>query len=79
MAKSGQSLFRSRPKRPLFARRENRLQFSSAALAEIAIGGAPARRGRIDLKGDLPMFRLPELGHDAHDSRQTRRFILIET
>jgi hypothetical protein len=42
---------------------------------------APAGRrgGRIDLKCFLPMFRLPELGRGAHDSRQTRQFNFIET
>jgi hypothetical protein len=37
------------------------------------------RGGRIDLKCFLPMFRLPELGRGAHDSRQTRQFNFIET
>jgi hypothetical protein len=34
---------------------------------------------RIDLKRFLPMFRVPELGRGAHDSRRTRQFIFIET
>jgi hypothetical protein len=39
----------------------------------------PRRGGRIDLKCFVPMFRVPELGRGAHDSRQTRQFNFIET
>jgi hypothetical protein len=37
------------------------------------------RGGRIDLNCFVPMFRVPELGRGAHDSRQTRQFNFIET